>query len=108
MALAKLGPNTLTLTGSSTYTGLTTVRAGTLQLGDGTSLDASLNTSGIANNADLVYNVFGSQTANYTISGPGTLTKAGSGTLIFPGNSYTHSGKTFLTQGPLLLTRPAV
>ena len=34
LTLTKLGPNTLTLTGSNTYSGGTTVSAGTLQLGD--------------------------------------------------------------------------
>jgi autotransporter-associated beta strand protein len=33
---AKSGPGTLTLTGANTYTGITTVSGGTLQLGDGT------------------------------------------------------------------------
>ena len=103
LSLAKLGPNTLTLTGANSYTGLTTISGGTLQLGDGTSgHDASLSTSGIANNAALAYNVFGSQTANYPITGPGTLTKIGPGTLILSG-SNTYTGNTFLTSGTIAI-----
>ncbi|MGA2254373.1 MAG: autotransporter-associated beta strand repeat-containing protein, partial [Thermoguttaceae bacterium] len=104
LSVTKLGANTLTLTGSSTYLGLTTIGAGTLQLGDGSGGDdASLNTSGVVNNAALVYNVFGSQAANYTISGSGSLTKAGSGTLTLSGSSYTYSGNTFLTSGTMAM-----
>ena len=104
MGLTKLGFNTLTLTGASNYTGPTTVSGGTLQLGDGTgSDDASLNTSGIVNNAAVVYNVFGSQTANYPISGPGTLTKAGPGTLTLSASGYMYTGNTFLTSGTLAM-----
>ena len=75
----------MTLTGANTYTGPTTISGGTLQLGDGSNGDdASLNnTSGITNMRRPVYNVFGSQTANCTISGSGSLTKVGSGTLTF-------------------------
>ena len=105
LSLIKLGANTLTLTGSNTYSGLTTIGGGTLQLGDGTSgHDATLATSLIVNNSALVYNVFASQTANYAVSGNGSLTKAGSGSLAFSGSSYrTYTGATFLTAGTIAM-----
>jgi len=107
LSLTKLGPNSLTLTGANGYTGLTTVSGGTLQLGDGTSgHDASLSTSGITSNAALVYNLFGRQTANYPISGNGTLTQAGPGTLTLTG-SNTYSGNTLLAGGILALNTGA-
>ena len=37
MGLTKFGPNALILTGTNSYTGLTTVSGGTLQFGDGTA-----------------------------------------------------------------------
>ena len=37
IGLSKLGANTLILTGTNTYPGVTTVKAGTLQIGDGTN-----------------------------------------------------------------------
>ena len=99
LALTKLGANTLTLTGSSTYSGATTVSGGTLQLGDGTSgHDASLATSGINDNSVLIYNVAALQTANYSISGSGTLMKTGSGTLIVS-QPNTFAGPTIINQG---------
>ena len=106
MGLAKLGANILILTGSSTYSGPTTISGGTLQLGDGSNdHDASLSyTSGITNTAALVYNVFASQTANYTISGSGSLTKIGPGTLTLLGSNYNaYTGKTFLTSGTMAM-----
>jgi len=103
--LAKLGPNTLTMTGSNSYTGSTTVSGGTLQLGNGTiSHDASLSTRGITNNAALVYDVFNSQTADYPISGIGNLTKAGPGTLTLSGVNNSYAGPTLLTSGTLAIT----
>ena len=81
--LTKAGLDTLTLTGASTYSGLTTISAGALQLGDGTAgHDGSLATSGIANSVQLRFNLFGDQSVGYPISGGGTVWKQGGGTLI--------------------------
>jgi autotransporter-associated beta strand protein len=52
--MTKAGDGTLILTGTNTYTGGTTISAGTLQLGDGT-LDGSI-LGAITNNATLVVN----------------------------------------------------
>ena len=75
ISLTLNGPGgTMVLTGPNTYTGSTLIAAGTLQLGDGTH-DGSLATSGITNGGELVYNLLGTQTANYPISGLGSLVK---------------------------------
>ena len=68
-ALNKVGAGTLTLTGSNTYAGATTISAGTLQ-GDTTSLQGN-----IANNAYLQFN----QSTNGTYSGATTISE---GTLV--------------------------
>ena len=55
-SFTKAGPGTLTFTGNNTYSGATTISAGTLQLGNGAAgHDGSLATSGITNNATLAY-----------------------------------------------------
>jgi len=99
--LTKLGTGTLTLTGAKTYSGATTVTGGTLQIGDGASgNDGSLSTSGITDNAALVYNLYGNQTAAYPISGSGSFTKNGVGTLTLTG-SLTCTGTTTVNGGTL-------
>ncbi|MGO9112170.1 MAG: autotransporter-associated beta strand repeat-containing protein, partial [Thermoguttaceae bacterium] len=100
--LTMIGAGTQVLYGANTYTGVTTISAGTLQLGDGNGHDASMATSSIIDNSALVYNVFASQTANYPISGNGSLTKAGTGKLtLTASNSYT--GATNVNSGSLIL-----
>ncbi|MGA2259080.1 MAG: autotransporter-associated beta strand repeat-containing protein, partial [Thermoguttaceae bacterium] len=100
LSLTKLGANTLTLTGSNTYTGLTTVSGGTLQLGDGTPGHDGSIAGNIANNASLVYNLSGNKLYAGVINGSGSLTKTGSGTLTLSGaNNY--SGATLVIGGTL-------
>ncbi|MGA2253320.1 MAG: autotransporter-associated beta strand repeat-containing protein, partial [Thermoguttaceae bacterium] len=102
MSLAKVGPNTLTLTGSNTYSGLTTISAGTLQLGDGTASHDGSIAGNILNNAALVYNLNGSQTYSGAIYGGGSLTKTGIGTLTLGGYNSYH-GPTVISSGVLQL-----
>ena len=105
MGLTKLGANTLTLTGASTFAGPTLVSGGTLQLGDGINgHDGSLSSAGgaITDNATLAYDLYGSQTYSGVISGSGNLVKAGNGTLILVG-SDTVSGPATIAGGTLQL-----
>ena len=78
--VTKTGSGTWTITLAQAYAGPTFLVGGTLQLGTGAAgNDGSLATSNIINNAALVYNLNGNQTASYPITGTGTLTKAGTG-----------------------------
>ncbi|WP_411882997.1 autotransporter domain-containing protein [Polaromonas sp. YR568] len=93
-SLSKAGAGTTILTGANSYTGGTTVTAGTLQ-GDSSSLQGN-----ISNNAAVTFN----QTANGTyagqISGTGSLSKTGAGTLVLTG-AQAYSGGTTVTAGTL-------
>ncbi len=91
------GPGTLTLTGANTYTGATTISAGTLQLGNGGAA-GSLSTSSaisIASGANLRFNqsdavTQGTDFSTAAITGEGAVTQAGSGTLTLnTANTYT-------------------
>ena len=88
----------LTLTGSNTYTGGTTVSAGTLQVGAG-GTTGTLGSGTVTNNAALVFSRSDSLTVANAISGTGALTQSGAGTLILTGgNSY---GATTVSNGTL-------
>jgi autotransporter-associated beta strand protein len=54
IALTKVGSGTLTLTGNNTFTGLTTVSAGTLKFAPSTNFDMTLS-GGIVNNAEITF-----------------------------------------------------
>jgi autotransporter-associated beta strand protein len=101
-ALTLADAGTLILTGANAYTGATAVSAGTLQLGDGTTgKDGTIgNTSGVTNNAALVFNRFGSSSAGYAISGTGTVTKLGAGAQALSGTN-TYTGATTISAGTL-------
>src|SRR5580765_4519946 len=87
----KTGDGTVVLIRANTYTGGTTISAGTLQLGNGGSSGSVVGD--ITDNAALVINRSDSVTLAGVISGSGTLTQAGSGTTILTANN-TYAGGT--------------
>src|SRR5439155_14687133 len=97
-ALSKAGGGTLILTGSSSYTGGTTINAGTLQLGNG---GASGSIAGnVTNNGVFAINRSDTYTFGGVISGTGAFAQLGTGTTILTGiNSY--SGGTAIAAGTL-------
>jgi autotransporter-associated beta strand protein len=86
--LNKLGPNTLYLTGSNSWTGPTTVSAGSLVLGSGTILSSS-NPLTLASGATL--DLGGVSTSIPQLSGSGTVTNSGAAATL----TITTAGNTF-------------
>ena len=76
-SLTQAGPGTTVLTGSSNYTGATTISSGTLQVGSGGSGSRLSGTGAITNDASLVFNIGDSQTLARPIAGTGDFTKSG-------------------------------
>jgi autotransporter-associated beta strand protein len=102
--VTKSGANTLTLTANNTYTGATTIAAGTLQLGSGDTSGALSTSSSIANNGTLAFNRSNTMTQGTdfasVIAGSGGITKLGSNTLVFNG-ANTYTGATVVNAGTL-------
>jgi len=98
--LTKTGPGTLMLTGANTYSGGTTISAGTLQLGNGATSGSIVGN--VTNNAALAFDRSDTVTFSGIVSGTGALTQIGSGTTILTGVN-TYSGGTTISAGTLQL-----
>ncbi|EGZ4014885.1 hypothetical protein AGL28_004655, partial [Salmonella enterica subsp. enterica serovar 4,12:d:-] len=91
----KSGDDTLTLSGSNSYTGGTLISSGTLVA---TNVDA-LGSGDVTDNATLELNTGG--TFDNAISGSGQVVKSGDKTLTLSG-SNTYTGGTLISDGTLV------
>jgi fibronectin-binding autotransporter adhesin len=106
-ALTKADAGTWILSGNNTYTGATTISAGTLQIGANGTSGALSTSSTLTNNGTLVFNrsnniTQGTDFAN-VIAGTGNLTQAGSSTLAL-GGTNTFTGVTTLSAGSISIS----
>lgn len=99
-SLTQAGAGTTTLTSSNTYTGGTTVSAGTLQIGNGGTTGSIAGD--VTNNSTLAFNRSDDITVANVISGTGSLTQAGEGKTTLTGTN-TYSGATNINAGTLLV-----
>ena len=99
-------PATLILTATNTYSGGTTINTGRLKVGDGGNT-GSLGTGGVINNSILEYNRLDLLEESNAISGTGSVTQAGTGTLVFTNDGNTFSGGTIINAGKLLVSNSA-
>ena len=104
-SLLQQSGGTLTLTGNNTYTGGTSVPAGTLQLGNGGttgSIVGNVNIGGV-----LSVNESGPVTLSGTLFGAGVLQQAGNGVTTLTGTNNTYGGGTNLNAGVLSINNRA-
>jgi autotransporter-associated beta strand protein len=134
--LTKVGTNTLILSGANSYTGVTTLNSGTLQLGNSQALQNSTldyNYAGLLSFGSLAGSTFGGLKGSQNLplqnassaavalsvgnnnadtaysgvlSGSGSLTKIGTGTLALSGTNSAYSGVTTVNAGTLRLGNP--
>jgi len=97
-SLAKSGAGTLTILSSNDYTGGTIISAGTLQIGDGTTVGTIAGN--VTADGVIVFNRSDAVTFAGAISGNGSLTKDSANTLTLTGNN-TYSGGTLVNGGTL-------
>ena len=102
--LTKSGSGTLTLSAANSYSGTTTINAGTLQIGNGGSTGSLAASSAMIDNATLAFNRSNTATqgADFAslLSGTGAVIQAGSGTLVLAG-ANTYTGSTTVSRGTL-------
>ncbi len=91
-ALIKSGAGKLILANSNNFTGSTTIGGGTLQIGNGGTSGYILGT--VNDYGNLTFNESGTVIFNGAINGPGTLTQAGSGTLLITATQNHYGGST--------------
>ena len=96
IALTKVGSGIVVLVGTNGYSGLTTIDAGTLQLGSGST--GGIIAGSVLNNGVLAFNL-SNATYGGTISGSGSLTTPGGSVVLTGSNSYT--GPTLINAGTL-------
>ncbi|HEU6448693.1 MAG TPA: autotransporter-associated beta strand repeat-containing protein, partial [Verrucomicrobiae bacterium] len=101
-SLIKDGTGTLIVQTANTYTGPTTVKDGTLQIGNGSAGD--IGKGNVTNNGALVFNQGSDSvhTVEGQVSGSGSLTQQGGATVILAEDN-TYAGDTVINSGALQL-----
>ena len=110
-SLTKTGAGLWVLTGSSGYTGATTIHAGTLRIGNGGTTGALSTSSAISGSAGATLAFSRTDTVtqgthfNSAIGGAINVTQLGSGRLVLNG-ANTYTGTTSVSSGVLALGAP--
>jgi autotransporter-associated beta strand protein len=97
--IAKLGAGTLVLTGSNSFSGDASVKAGTLQVGAGATTGSLAAAAAVDSGAFLRFLRVNDLTYSGALSGTGTVEQAGTGALKFDGTNAGFAGTLVLSSG---------
>ncbi|MFO1528314.1 MAG: autotransporter-associated beta strand repeat-containing protein [Kiritimatiellia bacterium] len=100
--LIKAGAGVMSLSGVNTYTGATTISAGTLELGGVGRLGSGTYAGAISNSGTLLINTTANQTLSGTLTGAGSLVKNNTGILTLS-TPKTYTGATTVSGGELIV-----
>jgi autotransporter-associated beta strand protein len=100
--LTKAGSGILTLAATNTYTGTTTISAGTLKIDEAGSLESGNYDGTISNSGTFIYSSTADQILAGVISGTGALTKEENSILTLTATN-TYTGLTTVSAGTLTL-----
>ena len=101
IALTKVGSGNLTLTGTNLYNGGTTIKTGTLQVGNG-GTSGDLGSGAVTNNAELLFKRSDTFVVANAIGGTGSVTMNDIGTLALS-SANTFSGALYIYAGAVRL-----
>ncbi len=96
--LTKFGAGTFALTGANTFTGLVSIGAGTLQIGNGGASGSIASTPTINDGGTLAFDRTGTNTFANTITGAGAVVQMGAGMTVING-ANTYTGGTTIQSG---------
>ena len=105
-SLTKSGTGTLTVLTTNSFIGGTSITAGTVQLGNGTTTQGDLSSGSIAISGTLAVSVPTNQTQNVSnvLSGSGLVKLVGPGKVTLWGANQAFSGNYLVSSGVLLPT----
>ena len=101
IGITKQGPGTMILDTYNTYSGGTTISAGTVQVGNNDG-GGTLGTGPVADSGSLVFDMSGSSPLMNALSGSGSLTQEGGDTLQIAGTN-TFNGTVLVTSNAVRL-----
>jgi len=93
---------TIALTNNNTYSGMTTISNGTLQVGGGAAAGSLGTDLSVLDNGSLVFDRAGAFTESYNVSGSGSFGSVGGGVMTLSG-TLAYQGDTIISGGTIKL-----
>jgi fibronectin-binding autotransporter adhesin len=106
-SLTNNSSGTLTILTTNDYTGGSVINSGAIQVGNGTTAGGKIGSGSVLDNAALIFDLPAGSQSMGAVSGSGTLTTTGAGTLVL-NSADTLAGATTITTGIIKQGAPNV